>query len=230
MRTNWLYRMCTLTTQPASRKTGLLIMALVPLTLLSGCATGQIHPTLLETAIALQPGELQRDGLAFITPSTVTGQEQDKQALALIFADVIAKDRPRMHIVRLPETLGDINRAGLADDYRHMYDNYRDSGIFNRDTLQKIGRLTGTRYLMQIKLAGFSQDTRERFSVLGIRVVQTLEANIRLFVQIWDSNDGTIAWEAVEELNSAYDTIKEQPVSFRAVVTDTARQLAMHLP
>lgn len=230
IRANWLNWEYAAVTLHKSRMRWMVMAALVPLALSGGCVTGETHPTLLETTIALKPGDLQRAGMAFITPSTVTGQEQGKQALALIFADVIANERPGLHIVRLPETLGAINRAGLADEYRRMFDNYRDSGIFNRDMLQKIGTLTGARYLMQLKLAGFSQDTHERFSVFGFRVVQTLQANIRLFVQIWDSTDGTIAWEAVEELNSAYDTVKEQPVSFRAVVTETARHLTTRLP
>ena len=130
----------------------------------------------------------------------------------------------------LPESLGAINRAGLAPEYRKMLEDYRETGIFSRDTLAKVGHVTGTRLLVQLKLAAFSQDIRERVSVLGVRLFQTLHANIRLYVQIWDAEAGTIAWEGSEELSYAYDSSAEEPVTFRRVVEQAAQQLIQNLP
>ena len=36
--------------------------------------------------------------------------------------------------------------------------------------------------------------------------MQTKQANIRIFFQIWDSKDGSIAWEGTEEMNYSWDT------------------------
>lgn len=208
------------------------VSALVLVALLSACTTigSQIVPTALHTSISLKPGELQRSGIAFLTPSTVTGQEQDKQTLALIFGETMSKSLPSVHVITLPETLGAINRVGLADDYRKMIDAYRDTGIFPRELLREIGKAVGARYLAQLKLASFSQDMSERFSLLGFRLFQTLHANIRLYLAIWDSEEGTIAWESVEELSYAYDSGAEKPVTFRTAVEETARQLISRLP
>lgn len=173
---------------------------------------------------------MQTYGLAFITPSTVTGQEEDKQALALTFAEVLVAERPAVRCVTLPETLGAINRAGLAEEYKVMYEDYRDTGIFKRDILRKVGEATGTRYLVQLKLAGFVQGSQNRWGFLGIRMLDTKYASIRLFLQIWDSEDGTIAWEGNEELNYAFDTSRERAVTFKTVVETTARNLIAHLP
>lgn len=206
-----------------------LVMA-AALGFLGACSTNQVHSSTIDDAISLKAGQIEQGGLAFITPSTVTGQEQDKQALALIFGDSLMKERPRYRVVALPQALGAINHAGLADEYRQMFQDYRDTGIFDRDILRKIGIAVGARYLAQLKLAGFTQGSQERFSVLGIRLFQTLHANIRVFLQIWDSEDGTIAWEGAEELNYAYDTDAERPVTFRTVVEATARKLIERLP
>jgi hypothetical protein len=81
-----------------------------------------------------------------------------------------------------------------------------------------------------LKLAGFSQDMRERLSILGVRLFQTLHANIRLYMQIWDAETGTIAWEGSEEMSYAYDSSAELPVTFRRVVEDAALQLIQNLP
>jgi hypothetical protein len=174
--------------------------------------------------------DLETHGLAFITPSTVTGREQDIQALAFIFAEVLRKQRPNIRVVSLPNTLSAINKADLAEEYKTMYVDYSDTGIFKKDALRLIGETTGARYLAQLKLSSFHQDASGRFGVFGLRLVKTREANIRLFFQIWNSEEGAIVWEGAEELNYAWDTFKEKPVSFQLAVEEIARNLIEKLP
>jgi hypothetical protein len=198
---------------------------------LPGCVGGtQIYPVLQEHRISLRPGDLEASGIAFITPSTITGQEQEKQAVALTFADVIKRERPGLRVVTLAETLGAINKAGMADDYTRMYDEYRDTGLLTREVLQRIGTATGTRYLVQLKLQGFGQGSKERFGILGLRIVETQFAHIRLFLQIWDSSDGTIAWEATQEMLISIDSVRDKPVMQRTVLEHTAQGLIAKLP
>ncbi len=111
-----------------------------------------------------------------------------------------------------------------------MYVDYRDTGVFKRDLLKKVGEITGTRYLAQLKLSDFSQNSKSRFNLFGLRLLQTKEANIRIFFQIWDSRDGTIAWEGTEEMSYSWDTGSEKPVTFRKIVEKTAQNLISLLP
>lgn len=205
------------------------LLALLPL---GGCIAlgNQIVPVTNHKTYTLQSGQLQQYGMAFLTPSVVTGQEQDRQSLALVVAETVNAVLPAARIVTLSETLGAVNRSGLADDYRQMYQNYDSTGLFRLESLRKVGQAAGARYLVQLKLAGFSRDIRERFSVFGLRLFQTLDANIRLYIQIWDSEQGVIAWEALGELHHAYDSIAEQPVAFRVVVEEMTRRLLRTLP
>jgi hypothetical protein len=197
---------------------------------LAGCYGTQIYPTLQEQRISLARGDLEAGGVAFITPSTVTGQEQETQAVALVFADVLKRERPGLRVVTLAETLGAVNRAGLADAYKHMYNDYRDTGLFSAQVLRKVGGATGARYMAQLKLQGFEQGSRDRFGILGIRIVETKYAHIRLFLQVWDSRESTIAWEGMQEMRQAADTMTEEPVMLRTVLERTARDLIARLP
>lgn len=197
---------------------------------LAGCYGTQIYPTLQEQRISLARGDLEAGGVAFITPSTVTGQEQETQAVALVFADVLKRERPGLRVVTLAEALGAINRAGLAEDYKRMYNDYRDTGLFSGKVLGKLAGATGARYVAQLKLQGFEQGSRERFGLLGIRIVETKYAHIRLFLQIWDSRESTIAWEGMQEMRQAADTMTEEPVMLRTVLERTARDLIARLP
>ena len=195
---------------------------------LAGCS--QVYPVLQEHQITLRPGDLEASGIAFLTPSTVTGQEQEKQAVAFVFADVVKRERQRLRVVTLAETLGAINKAGLAENYKRMYDDYRDTGLLSRDVLRRVGAATGVRYLAQLKLQGFGQGSKDRFGVFGFRIVETQYAHVRLFFQIWDSSDGTVAWEAMQEMRISQETMVEKPVMLRTVLERTAEDLITRLP
>lgn len=197
---------------------------------LGGCFATQVFPTLKDHNISLRAGDLDSSGIAFITPSTATGQEEEKQALALIFANTLASRRPQVRIVGLADALSAINKAGLADAYKRMYNDYRDTGLFNRELLKRVGESTGTRYIAQLKLQEFRQGAKERFGALGFRIVETRYANIRLFFQIWDSQDGTIAWEGMQEMFYARDRFSEEPVTLQTMIGRTARDLVDKLP
>ncbi|MBI3562695.1 MAG: hypothetical protein HY080_13370 [Gammaproteobacteria bacterium] len=205
--------------------------ACVSLSLLaSGCASTFIYSNSFHHNSGLTATQLQNEGLAFLTPSTVTGQEEDKQALAFVFSEEFSKMYPTIRHVSLPETLSAINRQGLTDNYRTMYDQYRNTGIFKREILQQIGQATGVRYVAQLKLAGFTQGTEGRFGMLGWRMVDTKYAKLRLFIQIWDTKEGTIVWEVTHEMNYANDTWKEANISFRSIVEESARDVLQRLP
>jgi hypothetical protein len=197
---------------------------------LAGCQGTQVYPNLQQHLISLRPGDLDAAGIAFLTPSTVTGQEQEKQAVALAFADVLKRERRGLRVVTLAETLGAVNKAGLADDYKRMYDDYRDTGLLSREVLRRVSAATGTRYLAQLKLQGFGQGAKERFGVFGLRIVQTQYGHVRLFLQIWDSSDGSIAWEGMQELRISQETMSEEPVMQHTVLEHTARDLVAKLP
>jgi hypothetical protein len=204
---------------------------LLLVSLLSGCSTApQFFPTLQEQVISLRKGDLEAAGLAVITPSTVTGQEQEKQAVALTFADVLKAERPALKVTTLAETLGAVNKVGLADGYKRMYEDYRDTGLFSAEALRRVASATGARYLAQLKLQGFAQSAKNRFAILGLRLVETQYADVRLFLQIWDSRDGSIAWEAMQELRIALDTTSEEPVMLRKLLEHSARDLIAKLP
>jgi len=199
--------------------------------LLSGCGTtNQVHTTTQALDINLESRALKSSGIAFITPTSITGQEEDKQALALAFTEELKRSRPELRVVPLPATLGAINRVGLAGEYRQMYEDYRLTGIFSRDTLQKISHVTGVRYLAHLKLGGFRQESKSRWGMLGIRIVETKAASLRLYLQIWDGEDGTVVWEGAQELSSAYESVREDTVSFKTAVEQSAVELIARIP
>lgn len=198
---------------------------------LAGCSTAPVfYPTVREQVISLRKGDLEAEAIAFITPSTVTGQEQEKEAVALTFTDVLKDLRPNLRVSTLAETLGAVNRAGLADTYKRMYEEYRDTGLFSAEALHRVSKATGARYVGQLKLQAYSQSAKGRFGFLGLRLVETQYADVRLFFSIWDSRDGSIAWEAMHELRMSRESTTEEPLMLRRVLEHSAQQVIARLP
>ncbi len=204
---------------------------LISAALLASCgAAPQIYSKVSHQSIALQAGDLETHGLAFITPSTVTGQEEEKQAVAFTFAEVLMRERPDIRCLPLSKTLSAVNRAGFAEEYQQMFNEYRDTGIFDLKTLRKIGEVTRARYLAQLKLQGFSQGASNRLGVFGLRVMDTKYATLRLFFQIWDAAEGAIVWEGIQELNYSVEAIDERTVTLQTVIEKAAENLLDRLP
>lgn len=208
----------------------LLTAALWVLPLLLAACMPQIHEKISHNPMTLAASELRDGGLAFITPSTVTGQEEEKQAVAFIFAETLAKERLDLRIVPLAATLSAVNRSGLADKYKGMYQEYRDTGIFKKELLAEVAEATGTRFLAQLKLAGFNQNASNRLGIFGLRLIDTKSATIRLFFQIWDAKNGIIAWEAVQEMNWSEERVSEQTITLQTVIEKAAINIGQRLP
>lgn len=194
-----------------------------------GCST-QLYTNIEHNVHLIEKGEIKTDGLTFITPTTITGMEEDKQYLALTFSHALVKLRPELKVADLSYTLGQINNSNLTDEYAKMYDGYSITGIFNRETLKKIGDLTGNRFLCQLKLSHFRQEAQGRLGLLGLSMFDTEKANLRLFVQIWDSHKGIIVWEAAQEITYAHDTSDEDVVTFERMIRLAAKDIAKVLP
>lgn len=206
---------------------GALVLAFV----LAGCAsTLQKYSSPEHQSYSIDRRSLQEGGIAFLTPSTITGHEEDKQALAQAFAEAVRASRPDVRVTPLPVTISAINRAGLAQAYRSMYQDHRASGVFNATSMQQVAQATGARYLAQLKLAALNQSARGRLSLLGLSLLQTHYANLRVFLQVWDSRDGSIAWEGSDEVTFAIDSQRERPFTFRAVAAHAAKNLVDRLP
>jgi hypothetical protein len=208
----------------------LLIVSALSL-VLGGCAnTGQLATDTEVIDFAMDTESFHREGLGFLTPVSATGQEADRVALAIAFADAVDASCDELHVVRLAEVLSAVNQSGLAADYKQMVDDYEATGILERNALQKVGEASGARYLGLLSLGRFSQQTNKRFSIGGMRIFDTKQASIRLSLQIWDSQAGSIVWEGSDEIHYAYDTGKEKPVNLSFVAAKAADNLISSIP
>lgn len=112
-----------------------------------------------------------------------------------------------------------------------MYGSYRSSGLFDASALRKIGGIVGSRYLVQLKLASFSQDSQGGIApFFGISLTHREAANVRLFAQIWDSTNGKIVWEKTGEASKSSRSLRDKPIPMQEVLKAAAEKVVQQLP
>lgn len=181
-------------------------------------------------AQAAAAGALATGGIAILTPTAGFGQEENRQSFAKVFAELLAERRPDLRVVPLANTLSAVNAAGLGEPYERMHNGYRNTGILDRDTLRSVAGAVGARYALQLKLQAFQQGSRARFGYLGVNLLQTQTASIRIFVQIWDATDGGVVWEDSRELSRQTEAVRERPITMDAAIRAAAPELIGRLP
>ena len=69
-----------------------------------------------------------------------------------------------------------------------------------------------------------------RLNFFGLRVAETREAELRLFLQIWDSTTGELVWEGTGSAAIATDNILSVPVLTEEVSRRIWRYLVPKIP
>ena len=208
-----------------------LTLALCLLIAATGCSVrGETRSASTVSAPLMTAGLLEEHGLGFLTPTAGGDREEDKHALALVFASTLSELRPGVRIVPLAQTLSAVNRAGLLRQYQRMYEGFETSGALERDTLAKLRGVTGVRFFCLLQLGEFSQTASAGTNAVPLPPRGAPGAHIRLFVQIWDSLDGTIAWEGINEVSLGADSGNGRGATFSSIVERATRDLVARLP
>jgi hypothetical protein len=196
-----------------------MLVAVLALLLLSACAgVHQPDPAPRISAPLLAPSMLEGHGLALLTPTGGIAHSEDRQALALVFAEKFAAMRPEVRLVPLAQTLSAVNRAGLTPSYQKMYETYAATGVMDREVLARLRGVCGARYFGMLQLAEFRRAPEGSSIQLSVGQRPGDGMRIRVFLQVWDSIDGTIAWEGLNEFShpatngndSTFSTIMER--------------------
>ncbi|MBA5867494.1 MAG: hypothetical protein GDA67_12455 [Nitrospira sp. CR1.3] len=176
---------------------------------------------------------LKQQPVGILEALTSPGLHGNEVGLALSLKRVIERVAPHMRLVSPIEAASRINRQGLAAEYTRMRMDYEQSNILARDSLQKIGAALGVRYVLQPRLAAFTQTLYDRWKVpaLEINVVRIRSSIIRLALQVWDTETGDLLWASTAEGSFQEEALSEDPVYLReagritwgSIISDFAR-------
>lgn len=173
--------------------------------------------SLISKAPAFDPTVLEREQVAVLSAVVGFGLEGYSHVASQSLTQVLARGPRPLKVIPTREMLSRLNREGLATEYAGMVSEYLRSGILNRSVLVKVGHALDVGYVFQPNLAGFSQFTSSRLSVLGLRIFQTRISTMRLSVQLWETRSGEMVWEASGEATLATEDVREFRIPFEEI-------------
>ncbi len=191
----------------------------------TGCAGSIYGWTVRTTSTPLSPStesaKLAQSTFAVLTPVSVASLRGNEAGMAQYLGDVIKKVAPNLNVIEERQAISLINRQGLTEQYNRMRLELEMTHILDRDILRIIGGALGSRYVLQPRLAYFSQYMSDRWEVpaINLKISRTRSATMRLSLQLWDSETGELLWSSTAESNFQSEAVSLDPV----FIEDVAR-------
>lgn len=147
-----------------------------------------------------------------------------------ILAQTIRELRKEIPVTTPDQTISLINEKDMTKDYSELMKEYRETGILKKKPSAKIAGLTGSRYLMLPVLGEHDTHRDTRLAFFGLRLAETREADLRLFLQIWDSTKGELVWQGTGSATIATDNFLSVPVLTEELARRIWRDLVPKIP
>lgn len=110
----------------------------------------------------------------------------------------------------IPELVNRLTDQELAEEYANMLSGVARSGILERERLRRIAAALGSRYVLQPGLAEFNQNLVDKFEFAGLKIVKTRLSTLRLWLQLWDAQNGHLLFESTGEVTVAVPVLRQE--------------------
>jgi hypothetical protein len=106
-----------------------------------------------------------------------------------------------------------LNEKGLCHKYAEMKRFYQENGMFRRSDLDTLANEIGADYLILPCLLEVKRWSTGRFSVGGVKFLNTQIASGMLGLEIWDTRAGRKVFSATSDVTIASEKIRAAPIS-----------------
>jgi len=170
------------------------------------------------------------NGKVLILPTIGESQAAYKAIVGAILVDTLQELRKEIPITPPDQVISLVNAMDKTEIYSEIMKEYLAIGILRKGPAAKIGQLTKCRYLMLPVLVEHETHRDTRLSFFGLKVAETREADLRLFLQIWDSTTGELVWQGTGSATIATDNILSVPVLTEELARRVWRDLVTKIP
>jgi len=157
-------------------------------------------------------------------------QEIYRETLAGILYMALIKYPEGPHFLSLDAVQSSINKEGLWNDFKLMYNEYQKTAVMRKDILSKIGQAVDAHYVIVPRLLRFQSETFDRATILGIAFLRTRQSSVDIQAQIWDTVTGEVVWGGASEGTIASEVVRGRPASFMAVAENACESLTSKMP
>ncbi len=105
-----------------------------------------------------------------------------------------------------------LNEKDLCQKHADMKEFYQQNGMFKKSDLQFLASEIGADYIILPCLLDIKRWSKGRFSVAGVRFLQTHVVSGMLGLEIWDTRSGRKVFSATSDVTLASERVKEEPM------------------
>jgi hypothetical protein len=117
---------------------------------------------------------------------------------------------PQVRGIANHEITNTINEKDRVAEYVDLISGFGQSGILERGRLERIGSAIGCRYVFLPGLAEYNQVIIDRLQISGWKFIQSRVITLRLWLQLWDAQEGQILWESSGEITAASELLRPE--------------------
>ncbi len=118
----------------------------------------------------------------------------------------------------------------MAREYNEAIKDFQITGVLDQKILTKIHEVMGVQYLVYLSLNSFNQYPSTRLSTLGLRLIDSQTATLRLFVRIIQASQGRIVWEGSAEGIITREDFRARPITLNEFGQLACQKLVEDLP
>lgn len=106
-----------------------------------------------------------------------------------------------------------LNEKSLCQRHAEMKKFYQENGMFRKSDLDYLANEIGADYIVLPCLLDVQRWSKGRFSVAGVRFLQTHVVSGMLGLEIWNTKTGRKVFSATSDITIASEKVKEAPMS-----------------
>jgi len=118
-----------------------------------------------------------------------------------------------IEIMSFTDLTNRLNEKDLAFKHAQMKKFYQENGMFKRSDLEFLAAEIGADYIILPCLLDIKRWSKGRFSVAGVRFLQTQVVSGMLGMEIWDTRTGRKVFSATSNVTLASEKVKEEPIA-----------------
>ncbi|MHC4117346.1 MAG: hypothetical protein ACYSWO_07535 [Planctomycetota bacterium] len=135
-----------------------------------------------------------------------------------------------LEVLSFTDLTNKLNEKDLAFRHAEMKEFYQQNGMFRKSDLEFLAREIGADYIVLPCLLDVKRWSKGRFSVVGVRFLQTQVVSGILGLEIWNTRTGRKVFSATSDITLATEKIREEPLSMEDAFTRAWYGIMKELP
>lgn len=135
-----------------------------------------------------------------------------------------------LEVLSFTDLTNKLNERDLCQRHAEMKEFYQQNGMFRRSDLEFLANQIGADYIILPSLLDINRWSKGRFSVGGVRFLQTQVVSGMLGLEIWDTRTGRKVFSATSDITLASEKIKEEPISMEEAFKRAWHGIMKELP